>query len=195
MKTYQVTIVGVSPLLQHRFSADTESKLKEASKRVAGREDYSEEWRQGIYADEDGRVYQPAIHLEKSMEKAALNFKITGKRGKTYKDLFKSAVFVRPDYIYYDNLVVPDELTRDQGAKLYLDERPVRVQRARVMRQRPALKAGWELKFEIEVLEDQLAQQVILEILQYAGQYVGIGDNRPRNGRFIVTLFEEAKEV
>jgi hypothetical protein len=44
----------------------------------------------------------------------------------------------------------------------------------------------------IETLDEQLPVSAIKEILDYAGK-VGLGDYRPRFGRFIVTEFKEEK--
>ena len=123
------------------------------------------------------------------MVAAAVNFKIQGRRGKTYKDLFRAAVFVSPEQIKH-GIAVPDELTTDGDAPLYLDMRPVVVNRARVVRIRPAFKPGWSLDFEIEVLDDQLHPELIHDILMLAGKTVGIGDFRPKFGRFMVTQFD-----
>ena len=123
------------------------------------------------------------------MVKAAGGYKIQGARGKTYKDLFKGNVFVGPDNIPF-GIKEPQELDADADKELYLDVRPVVVQRARVVRIRPTFKAGWKLDFEITVLDDQIPANVLNEVLQLAGRTVGVGDFRPRFGRFMVTGFK-----
>jgi hypothetical protein len=72
-----------------------------------------------------------------------------------------------------------------------IDRRAVVVQRARIMRERPRFD-NWGLSFVIETLDEQLPVSAIKEILDYAGK-VGLGDYRPRFGRFIVTEFKEEK--
>jgi hypothetical protein len=75
-----------------------------------------------------------------------------------------------------------------------IDKRPVVVRGSRILRQRPMMREGWELSFTINILEEQLPSEVVRKILEHAGKYVGIGDFRPRFGRFEVVEFKEEKE-
>jgi hypothetical protein len=192
MYTIDVRVKGVAPLMQHRFPMPELKELSKGGHQSSGAKDYTEEWRDYFYSNGDNEIYQPAVHFEGSMVKAAVNFKIQGKRGKTYKDLFKAAVFVTPEFIPHD-MQVPEELDTDADKPLYLDVRPVVINRARVVRIRPTFAPGWELEFEIEVLDDQIQPDLVQDILVFAGKTVGIGDYRPRFGRFNVTHFEVHK--
>ena len=51
----------------------------------------------------------------------------------------------------------------------------------------------WELKFQIICIDLRANAKDIQDILSYAGSYVGIGDYRPRYGRFEVVSFDEVK--
>lgn len=191
MYTVDVTVKGVAPLLQHRFPVPKFENLSKGGKQVTGSPDYSEEWKEYLYANSKG-VYQPSIHFEASMVKAAVNFKIQGKRGKTYKDLFKAAVFVEPEQIPH-GIEVPEQLDEDADKPLYLDIRPVVISRSRVVRIRPAFSPGWELDFEILCNDDQIHPDLLQDVLILAGKTVGIGDYRPKFGRFSVVKFEVHK--
>ena len=134
-----------------------------------------------MYADEEGKLYQPSDHIERSMAIAAAQFKIQGKRGATYSKLVGSTVEVYPFAIPHKH------------QEWEVDARPVRIQKARIIRYRPWL-AKWELDFELRLMDDQLDTSVIKQILDHAGLYVGIGDWRPdtkgKYGKFMVTKFE-----
>jgi hypothetical protein len=192
MYTVLVSVEGIAPLMQHRYPLPDFGDLSKGGKKKTGEQDYSQEWREYLYLSPEGDIYQPATHFDGAMVKAAAGYKIQGARGKTYKDLFKGNVFVSPDAIYH-GVKVPDELDADADKPLYLDVRPVVIQRARVVRVRPCFSAGWKLDFEITVLDDQLPKNVLNEVLTLAGRTVGVGDFRPRFGRFMVTRFEDAK--
>lgn len=192
MYIVSVQVEGISPLLQHKYPLPDFENLSKGGKQKTGEVNYSEEWRQYLYANADGEVYQPALHFDGAMVKAAAGYKIQGARGKTYKDLFKGNVFCSPDEILH-GIKTPNTLDADADKPLYLDVRPVVVQRARVVRIRPAFKPGWKLDFEITVLDDQVPANVVNEVLSLAGRTVGIGDFRPRFGRFMVTRFEVQK--
>jgi hypothetical protein len=166
--------------------------LSKGGTRRSGAQDFSQEWRGYFYATASGEIYQPATHIETAMILAAANYKITGRRGKSYKDLFRAAVFVEPDQILH-GVKVPEELDADADKPLYLDLRPVVVNRARVVRIRPAFKAGWQLAFSIQVIDDQIAPELLNDILTLAGRTCGIGDCRPRFGRFLVSQFETVR--
>lgn len=192
MYTIDCQVEGIAPLMQHRFPLPDFADLSKGGKKKTGEQDYSQEWREYLYATPEGDIYQPATHFDGCMTKAAAGYKIQGARGKTYKDLFKGNVFVSPDAIFH-NVKVPESLDADADKPLYLDVRPVVIQRARVVRVRPTFGIGWKLEFEISVLDDQIPANVVNEVLTLAGRTVGVGDFRPRFGRFMVTRFDVAK--
>lgn len=191
MYSIDVSVKGISPLMQHKFPMPEFSEMGKGSKKQTGAKDYTVEWREYLYTNSEG-VVQPAVHFESAMIAAAVNFKVAGKRGKTFKDLFRAAVFVSPDEIPH-NIPVPEELDTDADKPLYLDLRPVVVNRARIVRIRPTFKPGWELDFEIQVMDDSIHSDLVNDVLALAGKTVGIGDYRPRFGRFMITRFEVHK--
>lgn len=194
MYQVDVKVKGISVLLQHRFPIPTYEEMGAGGKKQTGSKDYRQEWRTSLYVADNGEVYQPANHFELAMVKAAANFKITGRRGKTYKDLVSSNVVVDPERIPFGIIVTADDdLDTDPDKALYLDLRPVVIQRARIVRIRPAFKPGWELDFVINVLDDELPAGMLQDILVLAGKTVGVGDYRPKFGRFSVVKFEVLK--
>lgn len=192
MYTVNCTIKGTAPLMQHRFPMPNLGELSKGGHKSTGAIDYTQEWRGHFYSTSDGQIYQPGSHIEGALIKAAVGFKVTGKRGKSYKDLFSANVFIDPDRIMH-NMKVPDELDADADKPLYLDVRPVVVQRARVIRIRPTFAAGWQLSFTIVVNDDQIQPDLVQDVLMLAGKTVGIGDYRPRFGRFSIAHFEVCK--
>lgn len=192
MYIVNVTVEGVAPLMQHRFPIPDFADMSKGGKIKTGEKDYTQEWREYLYVNGEGEVYQPASHFDGAMTKAAAGYKIQGARGKTYKDLFKGNVFCTPDEIPH-GLKEPESLDTDGDKPLYLDIRPVVVQRARVHRIRPTFKPGWKLDFEITVIDDQIPSNVVNEVLTLAGRTIGIGDFRPKFGRFMIARFEVQK--
>ncbi len=189
MYLVDVTIKGDAPLIQHRFPVPELASMTKGGTKQTGAKDYTEEWREYLYVTKEKQIYQPATHIEGALVKSSVNFKITGKRGKTYKDLFRAAVFVMPEEILH-GVDEPDQLDTDADKRLYLDMRPVVVQRARIVRIRPTFSPGWPLDFQIEVIDDQINETLLQDVLTLAGKTVGIGDYRPKFGRFSVVKFE-----
>lgn len=182
MKKIEVTIKGISPLLMHRYPG-----LDLDTKKRTGKPDWKAEAEDALYKDPQGHLYQPASHIEGTLRTAATSFKIAGKRGASYARLVASTVDVTPE-------AIPHKIE-----KWETDARPVVIQRARVVRYRPKLPE-WELDFTLTLNDDQLPTDVVKQILDQAGLYVGIGDYRPGSprggkfGKFMVTRFEVVKE-
>lgn len=185
MYTVDTRIEGIAPgLLMHKFSdaaqVDMQKAVKKSGKQAPNAKDEAEA---GAYRLDGpgGELCQPGEHIYQTLCRAASDFAVKGKRGKTYKAAVKGNVVVEPEFIGH-------------GVKDYeIDARPVRIQSSRVMRRRPYLRT-WALAFQIRVLdEDALPLEVLQSILVKSGEAVGIGDYRPRFGRFIVTRFERAK--
>jgi hypothetical protein len=201
-----VRLEGISPLLQHRFAGNgnNSTSKKKNSKAIAGEVDYSEEWRSTCYVNNLQEVYIPSAHLEGALVKAAVQFKIKGKRGKTFKDLCRAAVFVDPATIPFSDgnggtLKLPKEppvIENGEGcdAPVYVDERDAVVQRNRIIRNRLAVNAGWQAQFSLQVADDGMPIDTMQQIMTEAGLRVGIGDYRPRFGRFRVVRFEEVSD-
>lgn len=173
----RVRIRGTSPLLHNRMALPDEAA--EEPRALGGAQDYSGEWKQRMYRDELLGCYIPADHIYGLLPKAGADFQIKGRGKKTYRDLLKAIVLVDEERIAIDR-DAPDEI----------DRRYVAVNRNRVLRSRPRYAPGWEACFTLTVLDDQFRAELLEEILRHGGQRVGIGDYRPRFGRFAVTQFE-----
>ncbi|MDM8520293.1 hypothetical protein QUF64_09615 [Anaerolineales bacterium HSG6] len=199
MYTIEVCITGTTPLLQHSFPEAQLNTMLEGSTKQTGSTDYSMEWLETMYRTVDGYLYQPASHVEGAMVKAAVSFKIKGKRGKTWKDAIRAYVYASPEQIkhLYQGQPVKapgPELLRNPTDHLRVDIRRVKVQRAAVARSRLLVNTGWQLAFSLQVADEQVRPDVCKEILQEAGRAVGIGDFRPRYGRFTIDQFEVKPE-
>jgi hypothetical protein len=176
---FNVTIRGTAPLLMHRFndSQDT-NKVKKSGKQYDKKKDAEN----ALYKDEKGNIVHPSIHIESAMIKAATNYRIPGQGKKTFKDAFKGGIFCEPRLIQHK---IP---------KWVIDLQNVVVQRSRVMRARPRFDE-WELDFQILNIDERITPQILKDILKDAGKFCGLGDFRPRFGRFEVVRFEPTKKA
>lgn len=171
MLKFKVEVKGVAPLLFNRFPDEENKEGKsKAKKSIATKEEQVEK---SLYREEKGKVYQPSEHFVGAMVKAGANFKLEGK--KTYKDVVKGGVFIEPLKIVH----------LKQG--YVADWRGVVIPstRGRVMKGRARMD-DWGLKFELSCIDPRATEQDLKEILTYAGAYIGVGDYRPRYGRFEV---------
>ena len=172
---YSVTVRGISPLLSNRMDIEPIKKKKKAGEGYDNQGDAEK----ALYKD-DGVICQPSIHFEAAMVKAASNYKIPGAGKKTYKDAFKGGIIINP-------LMIPHKIPIWK-----LDLQSVVVGRARIIRARPRFDS-WELDFEITNIDERILQDVIKDCLVDAGKFVGIGDYRPKFGRFEVIKFEKIR--
>lgn len=178
---FNVTIKGICPMLQHRFS---EEKLTQIKKKTGDKVLSDIEKRavadQYLYKNPKGKVCQPSSHIEGAMIKAASSIGLAGAGKKTYKDLIKASCFVFPEYIPHKN----QEWTVDSRSVVNPSTG------GRAMSYRPRLEE-WELDFTMEVNDDRADAEAIKEILINAGLRNGIGAFRPRFGRFEVVKFKQ----
>ena len=176
---FNVTIRGTAPLLMHRFDdgQDTQT-VKKSGKQYDKKVDAEN----ALYKDEKGNIVHPSIHIESALIKSAVNYRIPGQGKKTFKDAFRGGIFCEPQLIPHKN------------TKWEIDLQSVVIQRSRVMRSRPRFDE-WELDFQILNIDERITPQILKDILIDAGKFCGIGDFRPRYGRFKVVKFESVKKT
>jgi hypothetical protein len=188
MKTIKMKWTGIRPLLMHNgLLADPTNPsvlrmkqiLAKGSKKLTD-SDYEErdrlEWEGSLYWDKAG-AYIPADNIERCIQLGA-------QKSRLGKDV-QASVFVVGDAprLQYAG---PSDVE-----KLYADERftlrkGVVINKSRVIRIRPMFPTGWSLEFEIEFDESVLNEKAVLKACIDAGCYVGLGDWRPKFGRFTV---------
>jgi hypothetical protein len=163
-------------LLQHRFpEATAAGLLMNTNLSGKAKETPQEQAEAAAYRLANGQLCQPGEHVFQSILKAATSYQIPGRGKKTYKDAVKGGLLVTPDYIPHK-----------EGTEFLIYSVPVAIQKARVMRHRPLIR-DWRLTFELVVLDhEMLPIDALRTILDHAGAQVGIGDYRPRFGRFSV---------
>lgn len=177
MKVVECEIQGIVPLLQNRFPEEEHGAEKSRKKKKV----YSpkEECEKAVYRDAKKNIVHPSEHIFGALKKAAVYFKFEGK--KTFKDVIMRGIVIEPE------LIPLGKKTWDE-----IDSRPVVIQRARVMAWRPRFNK-WKLNFRITIIDDDnLTVPELKDILEKAGT-IGIGDYRPRFGRFMVSHFKEVK--
>lgn len=176
MKKIRVKISGVSPLLLH--SAAGMLTKEEGTTKKDNQYIPEEDAAKANYFDATIGCYVPSSHVEACMREAAKNFK----QGKSnYKTTIISSVFCEQDRIPLN------KQTWDE-----IDRRVVVVQRNRIVRSRPRYN-DWALEFILQYDEARITPKVLQNILTEGGAIKGIGDHRPKFGRFKIEEFEEVE--
>lgn len=219
-KKFSVRLTGETPLLLHHDNigwADMLSKWQKdpAHKKesVAG-DDRSPafRWIGNLYADM-GLVCVPSDNLMTMLREGGAKCP-TGKRGATFKRQTQSGLVVdqaawpievNGKTIAYEGLKAlveePDfakheEAAANAGFALFVKR--ARVGQNKHIRVRPRFDV-WSIAGTITVLDDSITEEVLANIVTFAGMYAGLGDWRPSApkspgvfGRFVAEV-KEAK--
>ncbi|HQS15022.1 hypothetical protein [Reyranella sp.] len=193
MKTLIAKLRGVSPYSQSRHY------IRELEQGESQDDNYRRTWRGHLHTDNAGMVFIPANSLKNCLSDAAkfMSISVPGKGKATYTKNFEAGIMVaqsaplgvHKDKVDFEALFLPSDGRRG-GPK-------------RVMKYYPIIPE-WETEAEFIIVDETVLQSsvkdktrtVFQEVLEGAGQYIGIGRFRPRNngyyGRFSV---ESVKEV
>lgn len=193
MNIVQVKITGTETLLMHSgLLADPLNeyarKMKSiTSKRIKTDEDYEAlskyEFLGGLYYDKTIGVYVPSENIEACIRDAAK----LKRGGKTIDQALRCATDRAP--LIYDGPKNPSDMFPDAR---FRDVRGVKIGKNRVIRTRPKFPIGWEVAFELQFDPSVLSPTNLREYVEQAGEMIGLGDWRPRFGRFEVTSWRTA---
>lgn len=143
-------------------------------------------WKQRLHTDDKGNVIINPMAFKNCIAEAAqfLSIQIPGKGKSTYTKHFLAGILVldapqlpiHKDDVAGDWIFTPSDGKKGGGR--------------RVHKCYPIIAPGWQCKVEFTILDDTITEDVFLHHLQQAGQLIGVGRFRPRNGgyygRFIV---------
>jgi len=207
MEKLLVTWKGVTPLLMH--SCRCVNPLhplamlmkKYTSNRKKTDDDYRVmsdiEWLQGIYFNEDiSRItsplddylldnmylYIPADNIEATLRNAGKAFKL----GEAIKR-FVNVSEIEIPFDFGDKKLIR-EIWKDYR---YRDVRSMVVNKKRIMRTRPRFDR-WGIQFSLVYDETKINIQDIVTVIEFAGEYTGLCDSRPKYGKFTAIIEEVA---
>lgn len=190
VKTIQISIRGISPLISHQFSEKARKQMrdKKLGQKVKAREaaDPEAELEAATYRLSDGSFGVPATAIKNAITEAA------------HKDLGIPRTVLRRGLF-----IVADD-TPSGGVPLVRIRTPERLMREDVvrvgmgssdLRWRPEFPK-WEIDLRIQYDTEWLQVETIVGLLQRAGFGIGIGEWRPERdgdfGRFEIVKQQEA---
>ncbi len=192
-QTLRFRIIGASPLLFHNGQlADPLNPHTKAMAQVSGKRKKTDadhhrlaelEFMGSLYL-RGGKPCIPAEMMEAALVKAA-NQERRGSKA-------KAGMLIREDMtLEYDGPKDPNALCADPRFRLRCG---VRIGPNRVMRTRPRF-SDWHADLVIDYLPHLLNHQDITNFLATAGEQIGIGDWRPRFGRFVTQAVTEVSDA
>ena len=188
IQTIQLKMTGLRPLVMHNgLMADPTNPLTRRIKEIVSKgskkltdADYEErdwlEWQAGLYWSEDCGAYIPSDNIERCIQLGAQKSRIG-------KDV-AAAVFCSESAIklQYDG---PKDMRKLYDAGNFILRKGVAVQKSRLIRIRPMFPTGWKLQFQLEFDDNIINAKNLLKAVSDAGMLIGLGDRRPKFGRFI----------
>lgn len=188
MKKITIQFTGVSPLLMHSLTGvnplhPLSKELKAiTSKRSKTDEDHIKmselDFRLGAYHDKEVGFFLPAEVVQASLKEGCKANK-NGKKADT-------ALFVMQDKIPLGHDGTND-LEEALKRPEMMDVRAVSIGQSKVMRTRPRFNRWWG-EFDITLDENILTMEEFEKALEIAGSQKGLGDYRPRYGRFAAKI-------
>jgi hypothetical protein len=184
-KTLKFKIDGIAPLIMHNQQlcdpCNPITRLMKAitakgkKKTDADQEELARlEFMGGLYVGDDGAPIVPGEMIEAVIRDGA-------RKSRQGKDSLSGIISDGNWPLIYDGPKTADELWEDAR---FRDARGVVIGKSRIIRMRPKFTV-WALKFEVSYLEDVVNAKDVTSWLEEAGRIVGMGDFRPRFGRFL----------
>jgi len=191
MKTLKVRWTGIRPLVLHNgLLADPTNECVVAIKKITAKKnkktdsDNEElarlEWLGGLYLAADRKtIVIPSDNIERAIQDGA-------KKSRLGKDA-QAAVFCSEPEVEIEHDAIrgrsPESLYADESGRFIL-RKGVKVTMSRVIRVRPMIPTGWSLNFTVEFDETIINARNLEQSMVDAGALVGLGDWRPKFGRF-----------
>ncbi len=183
---YEVTIRGLDSLLMNKMPDLSIPKPKGSKQQQVDRLAEEERtWQEKAYYDGAGNVLLPGENLHESLKQGAAYWgqKIPGAGNKTYTDLVSSAVVVED---------MPLGITRDDLIPYgrAVNGTPTKRTPSKVYKIRPLVRP-WGGSFKLHVFDSRLDASILRTIISYAGIFRGVGDWRPKFGRYELAKIEQ----
>ena len=181
-------IRGISPLICHNgHLANPMNKWSKQLKEISGKRKKTDsdfeamakiEWFGGLYVDENDCPIIPGVNIESMMASAGAAQKL--------KKVFTAGLISDGNWpIKYDGPKTAAAIW-EKAAFQFIDQRNVKLNgKVSIVRTRPIFRK-WSLKFSLDYLPDLLNHDQVKQALIAAGRIIGLGDFKPKFGRFEV---------
>lgn len=173
MKSIEITIQGITPLLMHSFTDEAQQAATSGSRVSSAATDRGtakEQAESHLYKSADGEtIIIPQPNIFSCIVAAGKFFK----NGKSKITTQKTSLI--PAAVFFNELEYP--LQHDGWS---VDTRAVRIPSTggRIQRHRPIFET-WGFTFEVDLDTAEIGEKLLREIVDAAGKKIGLGDFRP----------------
>ena len=179
----KIKLTGLAPLMHHnpRLADPMDPIVQEIAKLTGKKKKTLDdrikiqelEWEGGLYV-RDGVVVVPGHVIEGALREA-------GKKSRTKKDVEAGIVCEHDCPLEYPGPKSIPKLLADPN---YRDVRNAKIMGKMVMRCRPIFRT-WSLTAVLSYLPSVMDRSKVMDLMTTAGLYCGLGDYRPKHGRFL----------
>ena len=185
----RISVTGAAPLLMHNIRlADALDPIVRDMKKITSDTNFKKtdegieqlarlEWMGGLYFDETMGPYVPAENMAQCIARAAT----ATRQGKSVK---RALLLLDDSPLGYDG---PRNIEDLWVLPEFRDRRSVKVGQSRVSRTRPRFNR-WSAEFDADLDVDFINYRDFVDIVAKGGRTEGLGDFRPRFGRFDATV-------
>ena len=186
MRTFKVSITGVTPYMQHRMNDAKLQEWEQKRGRIIERDGLNSEPEKTAayhaYIDEQGNYYIPSEHFKQSFVKGGGFVKAkVGNSNRSMKNIVAGMWMIKEERIKFRKF---DEVDTRSAVNNNV--------KARIITHRPKWNK-WKCSFTLMIDDDGLlTTPIISSIIDYAGRFLGVGSYRPEHtgefGRFTHTI-------
>ena len=184
MKKYEIELKGATNLLINKYSHELNKEKSDISNEKLP-EWQEKNWKRKAIYDNENNLILPDTYITGSLRMGAYasGLQLSKKKGK--KTISKGFID--------GNLLIENSPIIEEFTKLIPFDSNVKIGKATIMSIRPMLEKGWKVKFNIIDLNEMFTKDELERLFDYCGKFIGIGDWRPKFGRYIVTSVKEVK--
>lgn len=192
----KLQVVGIGPLIMHNIQlANPLSKYTRALKKLTGKRQKTEadhldiarlEWEGGLYV-QDGEAVMPGVNIYACLLLGGKKSKrgVKMKSGTNISEDFCPLTYHGPKIKITNNNGEIPIAELDKFYPHYNYQTMVVVEKTRVLRTRPIFHK-WSFQCTVDFDDNVIEEDEIIKVAEDAGLLVGLGDWRPRFGRFMV---------
>jgi len=194
MKTLDIEIQGICPILFNRFTEEAQEGLDRGSGgKKLNKTQRLAEAKKKVYRENNkksGPIGVPFINTMKSIRIGSQTAGIkVGRRGA--EPFIRATCFIEQAFVPIKKngkaLIEADGIHECTGRI------PPGTRGAMAIIRRPYVDTGWTMEFTVLLMDERIAPIMFEEDLNEAGSVVGLCDHRPEYGRFRVLKCEERK--
>lgn len=179
----EITVQGTAKMLMHCWN--NEAVAEKAAAKKNSKQKKTDDLESYVLRDREGYIVMPTVNFCAALADAGKSFADPTSPRKSMRDRLKAIIIPEIEY----GRINDSAKTWD-----FVDMRRVVVQRSGITRHRPGFYEGWTITFKIQVAAPEyLSPESLLQIVEHAGKFQGLGDFRPTFGRFRIKNYDIRK--